>query len=808
MRKFTVTGMTCSACSARVEGAVRSLDGVQTCAVNLLTATLAVEGDAPDEAIRGAVEAAGYGIADGIGDKKGEGRVLLSRLILSLLLLLPLMYISMGHLMWGLPLPAPLSGVAFIGAAELVLALAVMLINGRFFINGVRGALHLAPNMDTLVSLGSGVSFLWSIWVYILALNEPVAEQARHLLHGLYFESAAMILALITLGKLLEARAKGKTTGALASLMELSPKLARVMRDGEEITVPAAEVKVGDLFTVRPGESLPVDGEVVEGESAVDESRLTGESLPSEKSVGSRVFAATVNKSGFIKCRATEVGADTALSRVIKTVADATATKAPIAKLADRVSGVFVPTVMAISLITLTAWLALGAGAAEALSRAISVLVISCPCALGLATPVAIMVGSGIAAKRGMLFKTAAALEAAGRIDTVVLDKTGTVTLGKPTVTDVVSRDTGRLVRLAAALEKGSEHPLGAAVVEYAAQLGAREVGLSEFEAVFGSGVMAKYEGKPLVGGKLAFVSQYAEISEEYKKAAEEFSEAAKTPLFFALGGEALGVIAVRDTLRPEARDAVLRMREGGLSVVMLTGDNARTARVVAAEAGIDEVISEVLPDEKAGEIERLVKEGHRVAMVGDGINDAPALARADLGIAIGRGTDIAIDSADAVLMRSSALDIPAALLIGRKTLRNIKENLFWAFIYNMIGIPLAAGVFIGALGWELTPTFGAAAMSLSSFSVVMNALRLNFVRLDANSTKERKKKMKITLTVKGMMCPHCEARVKKCLEGISGVVCAEVSHKKGTAVVTLDGEVDTKVLVDAVAAQGYECAG
>ena len=803
MRKFTVTGMTCSACSARVERAVGSLPEVEACSVNLLTGTLAVEGSASDEVIRGAVEAAGYGIGSSSGGQKSQERVLLLRLIASLILLAPLMYISMGHLMWGFPLPEALGNVAFIGGAQLVLALAVMAVNCKFFINGAKSALHLAPNMDTLVALGSGVSFVWSVAVYIGALTAK--DASYHMLHGLYFESAAMIVALITLGKLLEARAKGKTTSALEALMELSPKLAHVIRDGREITVAAGEVEVGDVFVVRPGESFPVDGEVIEGESAVDESALTGESVPSEKTVGSRVFGATVNRSGFLKCRATEVGADTALARVIKTVADATATKAPIAKLADRVSGIFVPTVILISLVTLAAWLIAGAEPASALSRAISVLVISCPCALGLATPVAIMVGSGVGARGGILYKTAAAIEAAGRIDTVVLDKTGTVTLGTPTVTDVISRDTGRLLSFAASLERGSEHPLGAAVTAYAEEHSVPLVALDEFSAVVGSGVSAKHGGKLLVGGKLAFVSGYAEVDDEYKREAERLSSEAKTPLFFALGKEMLGIIAVADKLRPEAPEAVAQLCKMGIRVVMLTGDNERTARVIAREAGIETVISEVLPDEKAREVDTLRAGGCRVAMVGDGINDAPALATADVGIAIGRGTDIAIDAADVVLMHSSALDIPAALLLGRKTLLNIKENLFWAFIYNVIGIPLAAGVLIPLLGWELTPMFGAAAMSLSSFSVVTNALRLNFVKLRPN--KKENDKMKKTLKVSGMMCPHCEGRVKKSLEALPGVASAEVSHKKGTAVVTLDGEVADNVLVETVIAAGYECS-
>lgn len=805
MRKFSVTGMSCAACSARVERAVSRLSGVDACAVNLLTGTLAVEGSAGDSEIIAAVLAAGYGIKDGSDEKNDGRRVLFSRFLPSVLLLLLLMYLSMAHLMWGAPLPDALSTVWFVGGAELVLALAVMVLNRKFFISGIKSALHLAPNMDTLVSLGSGISFIYSVFVYISALT--ASDASYHILHGLYFESAAMILTLITLGKMLEERARGKTKDALSSLMELSPKTARVIRDGVEITVAARDLEVGDIFVIRPGEGLPTDGEVIEGESSVDESMLTGESIPVEKTVGSRVYGGTVNKSGFLKCRATEIGADTALSRIISAVADATATKAPIAKMADRISAIFVPSVIAVAALTFLVWMISGAELFAAVNRAISVLVISCPCALGIATPVAIMVGSGVGARRGILFKTAAALEATGRIDTVVLDKTGTVTLGRPTVTDAVSRDTGRLVRLAAALEERSEHPLAGAVVEYARGLGVKTASVDSFSAVSGSGVASEYEGQVLVGGNREFVSRYTRIPKEYEDEANRLSGEAKTVLFFAHGSDFLGILALRDQIRPEAREAVERLFDMGLSVVMLTGDSLNTAEAVAREVGISRVIAEVRPDGKDREIARLSDSGHRILMVGDGINDAPALARADVGMAIGCGTDIAIDSADAVLMRSSALDIPAAIVLGRKTLKNIKENLFWAFIYNLVGIPLAAGALVPFFGFELTPMFGALAMSLSSISVVLNALRLNFVKLDSRNKKEiDEMNNKITVKVHKMMCPHCEARVREALLKTDGVDKAEVSHKKGTAVVWLSGEVSADALLSAIREAGYEC--
>lgn len=802
--------MSCAACAARVERAVSSLSGVAACSVNLLTNTLAVEGEVTDELIRAAVEGAGYGVGGNTETGGTVERKMLISLITSLSLVTILMYFSMGAMMWGFPLPSFLKTNAIaLGAIQLTLSALVIFINRRFFINGTRAVLHLSANMDTLVSLGSGVSFLWSIYVYAGAVQLQIsgdAAAALHALHGLYFESAAMILALISLGKLLESRAKGKTTNALRALMDLSPKLATVIRDGEEVTVPAAALAVGDIFIVRPGESIPADAVVILGESAVDESSLTGESLPAEKTLGSKVYAGTVNQSGALRCRATEVGAQTALSEIIKTVSDATSTKAPIAKVADRVSAIFVPTVIGIAIVTLIGWLIADGELGHALERAISVLVISCPCALGLATPVAIMVGSGVGAKDGILFKSAAALEMTGRISIVALDKTGTVTVGRPAVTDIASDDEEHLLRIAASLEAKSEHPLARAVVEYAKERGTPISEVEEFSSITGSGVVGRLDGKTVAGGKRAFIEEHAKIDENTKNIAESLTRAAKTPLFFAEDGRVVGVIAVADTPRPEAAMATDRLRAMGLRVVMLTGDARAVAKKIAEAAGIGEVRAELLPNDKEAIIAELSKDG-RVMMVGDGINDAPALTRADVGCAIGRGTDIAIDSADVVLMRSNAADIPAAITLGRAVLRNIRENLFWAFIYNAVGIPLAAGVFTAFTGWELTPMFGAAAMSLSSFSVVMNALRLNLVRIYPKPKKEKAKMTKV-MKIEGMMCPHCEGRVKKVLEALPEVKEAIVSHESGTASLTLSSPVPDEALTRAVVAAGYEVTG
>ncbi len=817
---YQVSGMSCAACSARVEKAVSGLDGVRSCNVSLLTNTMSVDSDLPDEVIIGAVEGAGYSARltdsmDPVSKREGdtladrETLVLKRRLVSSLVFLALLMYISMGHTMWSLPVPSALAeNPAAIGALQLVLTVTVMVINRRFFINGFKGIINLAPNMDTLVSLGSAAAFIYSVCVLFtltdVQLDGNVGAAAEHL-HELYFESAAMILTLITVGKMLEARAKGKTTDALKGLIDLAPKLANVIRDGKEMTLPADTVKTDDIFVVRPGESIPVDGVVIEGESAVNESALTGESVPVDKTVGDTVSAATVNQSGFLKCRATRVGEDTALAQIIKAVSDAAATKAPIARLADKVSGIFVPAVIIIAIITTAVWLVLGKDVGFALARGISVLVISCPCALGLATPVSIMVGSGVGAKYGILFKTAAALEEAGRINTVALDKTGTVTLGEPQVTDVIpfgeiTRD--ELVKLAYSLEIMSEHPLARAVVDFAKENNVSAIELDSFKAVTGSGVTAELSGKTLCGGNMRLISGVAEIDGEVADAVTELSDSGKTPLIFALENKVIGIIAVADTVKSDAAEAVKALKTMGVKVVMLTGDNERTARTVAESVGIDEVVAGVLPDGKAAEIEKLKKHG-RVAMVGDGINDSPALTAANVGIAIGAGADIAIDSADVVLMKNDPSDIAKAIRLGRKTLKNIKENLFWAFIYNVIGIPVAAGALI-VLGITLNPMLGAAAMSLSSFCVVSNSLRLNLISLNQNKT-EKRKKMEITLKIEGMMCTHCSGRVKKVLEEQSGVISADVSHEKGTAVVKTDGSVTAEKLAALVEEQGYK---
>ena len=836
MEQYTVTGMSCAACSARVEKAVSGVEGVSSCSVNLLTNSMGVEGSASPEAIIAAVEAAGYGAArkgaakasspaaeeDALRDR--DTPVLKRRLLSSLGFLLVLMYISMGHTMWGFPLPAFLDGnPVALGLMELLLAAIVMLINKKFFTSGLRGLLHGAPNMDTLVALGSGVSFAYStvaLFAMTAAVQRGDAAGAHALLHDLYFESAAMILTLITVGKMLEARSKGKTTDALKSLMRLAPQTACVERGGKELSVPIDEVVRGDVFLVRPGESIPVDGVVLSGVSSVNEAALTGESIPVDKAAGDRVSAATVNQSGFLRCEAERVGEDTTLSKIIKMVGDAAATKAPIAKLADRVSGVFVPAVIAVALVTFAIWLLLGKAFGYALSRAIAVLVISCPCALGLATPVAIMVGNGVGAKNGILVKTAVSLEEAGKAQIVVLDKTGTVTNGEPVVTDLLPAEgvSGEeLLAAALSLEKKSEHPLARAVTTYAAERGTEGREVEDFSALPGNGLRARLDGEELLGGSLAYISSLVSVPPELRERADALSEKGKTPLLFAKGGELLGVIAVADTVKDDAAEAVRELKGMGIHVVMLTGDNARTAAAIGEQVGADEVISGVLPDGKESVIRSLQQRG-RVAMVGDGINDAPALTRADIGIAIGAGADVAIDAADVVLMKSRVRDIPAAIRLSRATLTNIKENLFWAFFYNVVCIPLAAGAY-ARFGLTLSPMIGAAAMSLSSFCVVSNALRLNLRNIyDPGRDKAIKKTlgksdkeetpMTKTMKIEGMMCPHCEARVKKTLEALEAVSSAEVSHVSGSAVVTLAAPVEDEVLKKAVEAQGYDVLG
>ena len=833
MRRYAVSGMSCAACSARVEKAVSAVPGVTACSVNLLTGSMGVEGTASNEQIVAAVERAGYGArcegtaapdaatadgSDALRDR--ETPALFRRLIASLGFLLLLMYLSMGHGMWGWPLPPFFTGnPVAVALAQLLLAAAVMVVNQRFFLNGCRGLIHRAPNMDTLVALGSAAAFGYSA-VLLFAMTAPGAD-ADALLHGLYFESAAMILALITVGKLLEARAKGRTTDALRSLMRLAPQTATIVRDGAEIPVPVEQVRRGDVFLVRPGEHIPVDGVVLDGTSAVNEAALTGESLPADKAPGAAVSAATLNLSGFLRCEATRVGADTALSQIIRMVEDAAATKAPIAKVADRVSGVFVPAVIAIALATIAGWLLAGRDVGYALARGISVLVISCPCALGLATPVAIMVGSGVGAKNGILFKTAVSLEEAGRVRTVVLDKTGTVTSGEPRVTDVLpapGADGTALLALAVSLEQRSEHPLSHAIRQEAASRGISAAEVSAFQALPGSGLTAVQEGRTLFGGNEAFAARHAPVPDALRLAAARLAGEGKTPLFFGRDGELLGIVAVADAIKPESAQAVRELHGLGLRVVMLTGDNARTAQAVGRQAGVDEVIAGVLPGGKEQAVRQLQAHG-KVAMVGDGINDAPALTRADVGIAIGAGTDVAMDAADVVLMKSRLTDVPAAIRLSRATLRNIHENLFWAFLYNTIGIPLAAGLFIPLLGWQLSPMFGAAAMSLSSFCVVTNALRLNLLRpfdprrdraprrsrgRQTETAKGEDITMTKTLQIEGMMCGHCSARVQKALEALPEVAEAAVRHEDGIAVVTLAAPVADEALRAAVEAQDY----
>ena len=828
MKQYNVTGMTCAACSARVEKAVRQVPGVETVSVSLLTNAMGVEGTASEDAIISAVQEAGYG-ASVKGQEKGnapdadaladhETPRLRRRLVWSLGFLAALMYVSMGHVMWGWPLPAILAENALaIALLQLVLTGVVMVINQKFFISGFKALAKAAPNMDTLVALGSAASFGYSLAMLFgmthAQLHAP--ETVHHYLHEFYFESAAMILTLITVGKMLEARSKGRTTDALKSLMSLAPQMATIVVDGQERVVPVAQVKQGDVFVVRPGEAIPVDGRVVEGVSAVNEAALTGESLPVDKQPGDLVSAATVNTSGFLRCEATRVGADTTLSQIIRMVSDAAATKAPIAKVADRVSGVFVPVVIGIAAVTLAVWLLLGEPVGSALARAISVLVISCPCALGLATPVAIMVGSGMGAKHGVLFKTAAALENAGRVQIVALDKTGTITTGQPVVTDVIPAggvDRDELIRMAAAIESRSEHPLARAVM---AAFGEQAAEVSDFRALPGNGLMAVVDGETVCGGSMAFIGGRVNVPDELRARADALSGEGKTPLFFTKGKGLLGVIAVADAIKEESPQAVSELQGMGIRVVMLTGDNERTARAVGQKAGVDQVIAGVKPDGKESVIRQLMAAG-RVAMVGDGINDAPALTRADVGIAIGAGTDVAIDAADVVLMNSRLTDVSAAIRLSRATLRNIHQNLFWAFCYNTLGIPLAAGVFIGLLGWRLNPMFGAAAMSLSSFCVVSNALRLNLFRLhDARGDHARKAvelpaielptaAVTRTMRIEGMMCGHCEAMVKRALEAIDGVESAVPSHVEGTAVVTLSAPVAEEILRSAVEEEDY----
>ncbi len=827
MKKYNVTGMSCAACSARVERAVSAVSGVESCAVNLLTNSMVVEGSASDGDIIAAVSKAGYGASPESGaSERSDDRELsdtetpsmLRRLIASLIFLLALMYISMGHTMWGWPLPSVLSeNYMAIGLLQLILCIIVMVINQRFFISGTKALIHRAPNMDTLVSLGAAASFIYSVWALFAmsgAYSVGDADGAMHYMHEFYFESCAMILALITVGKTLESRSKGKTTSALKALMELAPKTATVLRDGEEVEIPASQVRIGDIFVVRPGGSIPVDGTVIDGHSAVDESSLTGESIPVDKESDSRVFAGCVNQSGLIKCRADKIGEDTTISQIIKLVSDAASTKAPIAKIADKVSGVFVPAVMTIALVTAAVWLIAGETVGFALARGVSVLVISCPCALGLATPVAIMVGSGVGARSGILFKSAAALEEAGKTDIVVLDKTGTVTKGEPVVTDIIpvgGIDENELVQIAASLESGSEHPLARAVLSYAKEKNIDPAAVTDFEARPGNGLSAKYNGKLIFGGKMEFAGQLAAVDDSAAERSRELSDSGKTPLFFGMEGKLLGMIAVADTIKEDSCTAVSELKNMGIEVVMLTGDNKRCATAVGREAGIHNIISDVLPAGKEQEVSRLMSRG-KVAMVGDGINDAPALTRADTGIAIGRGTDIAIDAADVVLMNSSLRDAAASIRLSRKTLRNIKENLFWAFFYNVIGIPIAAGVFIPAFGWQLDPMFAAAAMSLSSFCVVSNALRLNFTdvysaKRDKRIIKKTKeiKTMEKTIRIEGMMCGHCSGRVKKCLEAIDGVESADVSHERGDAIVTLTSPVSDDALRSVIEAEGYK---
>lgn len=837
MKQFNVTGMSCAACSARVEKAVKSVDGVSDCSVNLLTESMSVDGNASSEEIISAVVNAGYGATEKNAKSKknsakpekneNETKKMLKRFLSSLFFLLILMYISMGHAMWGWPLPSFLHGNPIgIGLIEMLLAIIIMIINKKFFVSGFKGLVHRAPNMDTLVALGSGASFIYStfaLFAMTVKVSSGDADALMTYMHDLYFESAAMILTLITLGKTLESYSKGKTTNALKQLASLAPKTANVIRNGKEVSLGIDDVELGDIFVVRPGESIAVDGVIVEGSGAIDESALTGESIPVDKTVGDKVSSATINQSGFIKCKATAVGEDTTISKIIQMVADASATKAPIAKIADKVSAVFVPAVLVISLITFIVWLFVQHSFSYTLSRAVSVLVISCPCALGLATPVAIMVGNGIGAKNNILFKTAVSLEQTGKTDIVVFDKTGTLTQGKPGVTDVIEFDK-QLIQIAYSLENQSEHPLAKAVCEYGEEKGAQLLRCTEFNSVTGSGITAVINGENIYAGNERFVSSYAEITDEVKKQIAEFADKGKTPMLFARNGRLLGIIAVADKIKNDSIDAVKELKKMGVGVVMLTGDNKRTANAIGSAIGVDKVISDVLPGDKANVIKSLKKYGN-VAMVGDGINDAPALTEAHIGFAIADGTDIAVESADVVLMNSRPSDVCAAIRLSRRTLVNIKENLFWAFIYNVIGIPLAAGVWIPLTGWTLNPMFGAAAMSFSSFCVVTNALRLNLInirnpksdkkyhknqinfddmKIDFDKNEKEIDNMTKEIKIEGMMCGHCEATVKNVLEEIDGVESATANHEENKAVVTLSKDVPDAVLDKAVIDAGY----
>ena len=830
MKQYNVTGMSCAACSARVEKAVSAIEGVTECSVSLLTNSMLLYGDVTDEVVCEAVRKAGYdavpsSVKDGSGTAKqnksilndDQTPVLKKRLVWSLVFLLVLMYFSMGHTMWKFPvLHFFKENYIALGLAQLILAGIVMVINQKFFVNGFKGLVHASPNMDTLVSLGSASAFIYSTYT-MFAMTADI-HSAEHLIHDLYFESAAMILVLITVGKMLEARSKGKTTDALKNLMKLAPKTATLIADGKETKVNVENVRKGDVFAVRPGESIPVDGIVINGSSAVNESALTGESVPVDKKQGDSVSAATINLSGYIECEAVRVGEDTTLSQIIKMVTEASATKAPIAKIADKVSGVFVPVVMGIAVITVLVWLALGQTAGFALARGISVLVISCPCALGLATPVAIMVGNGVGAKNGILFKTASSLEQTGKTTTVVLDKTGTITKGEPEVTDITPCDgisKEDLLVLAFTLEKKSEHPLAKAIIKKANELEISSEEITDFEIVPGNGLVGTINGKIAFGGKYDFIKDKVNVPESAKEASLRMAGEGKTPLFFAYDRKFYGTVSVADTIKQDSAQAVSRLKNMGIHVVMLTGDNRITAEAIGKQAGVDEVIAEVLPDGKESVVRALCEKGDVVTMVGDGINDAPALTRANTGIAIGAGTDVAIDAADVVLVNSTLSDVPAAIKLSKATLRNIKQNLFWAFIYNIVGIPLAAGVYIQLLGWEMNPMFGAAAMSLSSFCVVTNALRLNFVDIyttknDARIRKNKhyrteKKIMETILNIEGMMCPHCEARVKKVLEELDGVTEVIPSHKEGTAVVKMTKQVSEELLKKTVEDQGYK---
>ena len=830
MKQYNVTGMSCASCVARVEKAVNKVDGVTSCSVNLLTNSMSVDGDVKSSDVISAVEKAGYGATlKGNSSKENKSNdeplkdtetpKLKKRLFSSLVFLILLMYISMGHMMWGFPLPSILANNHIaMGLIQLLLTGIIMVINQKFFISGFKALIHRSPNMDTLVALGAGASFIYSVYALFAMTNAQVNNDMSLVMKYMdefYFESAGMILTLITLGKMLESYSKGKTTNAIKGLMNLAPKKATILVDNTEKVVPIEEVKIGDIFVVKPGENIPVDGVVIEGESAVNESALTGESIPVDKTVGDNVSGATVNQSGFIKCKATKVGEDTTLSQIIKMVSDASATKAPIAKVADKVSGVFVPIVISIAVVTIIVWLLCGATFGNALVRGISVLVISCPCALGLATPVAIMVGNGVGAKNGILFKNATSLETTGKVSYVLLDKTGTITNGTPVVTDIIPSENyteNDLLSYASSLESKSEHPLAKAVVQKAIDSNIKTLDTTDFKSLTGNGVSAKINGKTIVGGSVKHISSIANIDEKVIKQADDLATKGKTPLLFVMDNRLLGVIAVADVVKSDSPKAIKELQNMGIKVVMVTGDNEKTAQAIAKESGVDEVIAGVLPDGKEKVVTQYKEKG-MVAMVGDGINDAPALTRADIGIAIGAGTDVAIDSADIVLMKSKLTDVSGAIRLSRGTLRNIHENLFWAFIYNVIGIPLAAGVWIPIFGWTLSPMFGAAAMSLSSFCVVTNALRLNFLNIRSSkrdrkiknkTNKKEKNTMTTTLKINGMMCPHCEATVKTALESIDGVTSAEVSHESGTAVVTLSKEVNEDVLKKAVVDKGY----